>query len=142
MSVTTLINPVNYKRQYKGSMDSDQIFATAEEMDAYLSSPIRTAGMLVSCLAPERENFIYRLNNAETAWVGFPLSPTNPINITNVTNETSVIINHSLKKQPDVRIFNEDNEQIEGQVIVNSADPLNVVNIELNIPLTGYIVIS
>ncbi|MCH8567625.1 MAG: hypothetical protein LAT67_05150 [Balneolales bacterium] len=56
--------PLQLKRQYAGSIDPDLVFPTEAAMNAYLSSPRRYAGQIVSC--PELENaFILNANRDE-----------------------------------------------------------------------------
>ena len=59
--------PLQYKRQYNAPLDVDMRFDTLIELNSYLSSARRYAGMLVTCL--EAEGKVFVLNNAEDAWV-------------------------------------------------------------------------
>ena len=137
-----MIFPEDFKRQYASSLDPDVVFATKELLDAYITAPNRYPGQIVSCLAAECENFIYRMNNAATAWIPIAVSPTSPTVVVNLNAETTKAITHGLNKQPLVRIYDADNEEIIGQITLNAADMLNTLTVDFNIPLTGYIIIS
>lgn len=56
-----------FKRLFAGSLDVDDVFPTYQEMQDYLLSGNRYAGMKVACL--EREGTIFILNNAKDQWV-------------------------------------------------------------------------
>ena len=62
-----LIFPLQYKRQYAGPLDADSTFATLEELNAYLASPLRYAGQIATCNESEGQLFV--LNNARDAWL-------------------------------------------------------------------------
>lgn len=62
-----MIFPLQFTRQYKGPMDTDVLFETNTELQAYLSNDLRYGGMLVTC--KEHEGKLFILNNAETAWI-------------------------------------------------------------------------
>lgn len=65
MAALTLF-PLQYKRQDSVPVDIDMVFATTAERTAYLTSPRRYAGMLVSDLEEEKA---YLLNTARDAWI-------------------------------------------------------------------------
>lgn len=65
MAALTLF-PLQYKRQDSVPVDIDMVFATTAERIAYLTSPRRYAGMLVSDTQEEKA---YLLNTARSAWV-------------------------------------------------------------------------
>jgi hypothetical protein len=60
--------PVQYVRQFSAAMDVDLVFGTTDLMQAYLSSPRRYAGMVVSNL--DDANYgVYQLNKTKDAWI-------------------------------------------------------------------------
>lgn len=65
--MTELLFPLQFKRQYSGPLDPDLVFATTAALNAYLTNPLRYAGMQVTCLEEEGKSFI--LNNARDAWI-------------------------------------------------------------------------
>lgn len=62
-----IIFPLQFKRQYSGSLDPDLVFDTISDKNDYLSSPRRYAGQIVSCLEEEGRAFI--LNNSLDEWI-------------------------------------------------------------------------
>jgi hypothetical protein len=65
MSVQLIQMPVRFVRQYAGSLDYDEYFATTSARNAYLISPRRWAGMEV---ADGQTGKRYILNAAKDAW--------------------------------------------------------------------------
>ena len=59
--------PLSFKRQYSGSLDPDLTFETIVDRDAYLTNPLRYAGMITTCL--ELEGKVFILNNAMDEWL-------------------------------------------------------------------------
>jgi hypothetical protein len=59
--------PLSFKRQFAGPLEADTVFATQAELDGFLSSPLRYAGQVVTCL--ETEGVAYVLSNDLSAWV-------------------------------------------------------------------------
>lgn len=59
--------PLKFKRQYAGALDVDAVFATDEDLQAYLNSPLRYAGQMVTCL--EHEGKLFILNNDLDTWL-------------------------------------------------------------------------
>jgi hypothetical protein len=72
MAALTLF-PLQFKRQDSVAIDIDQIFATTAERTAYLTSPRRYAGMVVTDLELEQ---VFFLNTARDAWI--PIEGTGP----------------------------------------------------------------
>jgi hypothetical protein len=66
--MSELLFPLQFKRQYGGPLDPDVVFPTLASMNAYLSSPLRYPGMVVTCL--QREGELFTLNAAGNAWMG------------------------------------------------------------------------
>ena len=67
--MTKIQFPLQFKRQYSGDLDPDKVFETEEELNLYLTDPVRYAGQIVTCL--EREGELFILNNSESAWISF-----------------------------------------------------------------------
>lgn len=65
MAALTLF-PLQFKRQDSVPVDIDQVFSTTTDRVAYLTSPRRYAGMIVS---DTEQNVCYFLNSAKTAWL-------------------------------------------------------------------------
>lgn len=65
--MSELLFPLQFKRQYSGPLDPDLVFGTTAALNAYLSSPLRYPGMVVTCL--EQEGSVFVLNALANAWV-------------------------------------------------------------------------
>lgn len=83
-----LLFPLQFKRQYSGSLDPDMVFATSAAMTTYLSDPIRYAGQIVSCL---QTSAVYVLNGSMTAWTALG-SGSGSTNISSLTGATQGLI--------------------------------------------------
>lgn len=59
--------PLQSVRQYAGPLDVDAVFNSATELNAFLTSPRRYAGMIASIKTPVAKAYI--LNAAMDAWV-------------------------------------------------------------------------
>ena len=58
--------PLPFKRQFAGPLDQDAVFQTTAAMNAYLTSPLRYAGMVVTCV--EEPDKVFILNPTRDAW--------------------------------------------------------------------------
>lgn len=58
--------PLPFKRQFSGPLDQDNTFQTTAEMAAYLTSALRYAGQIVTCV--EQPTKIFVMNPGRTAW--------------------------------------------------------------------------
>ena len=65
-SVPKMDFPLGFSRQFAWSLDVDSVFSTRVEMDAYLSSNLRYAGQMVSCV---EQNKCYVLSSALDQWL-------------------------------------------------------------------------
>ena len=63
--------PLQFKRQYAGSLDVDEVFKTRLEMEEYLNDPVRYPGQVVTCL--EEEGSIFILNKDRDKWISSKL---------------------------------------------------------------------
>lgn len=88
--------PLQFTRQYSGSLDVDSVFQTETDLNNYLTSPRRYAGQVATCL--EREGEVFILNNTKDAWLtvsgsgggGIILSQQGTINCNTVDNVYTV----------------------------------------------------
>lgn len=62
-----LLFPLQFKRQYSGSLDPDLHFISGSTMDAYKSSPLAYPGMIVSC--EEFDGKVFVLSNDKSTWM-------------------------------------------------------------------------
>jgi len=60
--------PFEFNRIYKGPATADEVFTSTAALDAYLTSPVRYAGMIVS-LNEGGDVTNYTLNSSEDAWI-------------------------------------------------------------------------
>ena len=81
--------PLQFKRQYSGPLDPDLTFTTTADLTGYLSSPLRYAGQIVTCLDQEGELLI--LNNAMDAWL--PVSGTSDVSASSVSYDNTLAPN-------------------------------------------------
>jgi hypothetical protein len=65
--MANLLFPLSLKRQYSGSLDPDLTFSTTVELNAYLSSPLRYAGQIVTC--QEQESSLFVISNDTNSWI-------------------------------------------------------------------------
>lgn len=117
--------PLQLKRQFARPIDPDSVFQTNADMQAYLSDPLRYAGMVVSCL--ESEGAIFILNNARNQW----LNTTDPgIKIIMVGGDSGYIEanEHGLGSNIQVDFF-----------FYNESNTLSPINIYYEILSTGRI---
>lgn len=61
--------PLQFRRQYAAAIDDGATFETAQQMDDYLTNPLRYKGQVVTC--EEEEGKIFIMNNARDAWIEF-----------------------------------------------------------------------
>jgi hypothetical protein len=66
MPTPTVSLPINFVRQYAGPLDIDSVFTSTAARLAYLTSPRRYAGMIVS---DTEDGNGYMLNSAGDAWI-------------------------------------------------------------------------
>ena len=75
--------PLQFRRQYAGPMDEDEVFSTSAARLAYLNSPRRFAGQIVG---DAEVGLAFILNAAMNAWVAIgssgPTGPTGPTGAT------------------------------------------------------------
>ena len=62
-----MLFPLQIKKQYAASIDSDYAFDTYVDLDNFKSDPIAYSGMLA--YAKDRDGKLFILNNAKTAWI-------------------------------------------------------------------------
>jgi hypothetical protein len=87
--MSSLLFPLQFKRQYSGPLDVDTVFETTSALNTYLTSALRYAGQVVTCL--EQEGFIFILDNTKTSWISLRLEKSVQ-NIT-ITNNTTTNVN-------------------------------------------------
>lgn len=64
-----LIFPLQFKRQYAGSLDVDMVFTSTTSLNSYITSPLRFPGQIATNL--EDEGAIYIMSNDLTKWIKF-----------------------------------------------------------------------
>ena len=62
-----MLFPLQIKKQYAASIDSDYAFDTYVDLDNFKSDPIAYSGMLA--YAKDRDGKLFILNNAKTSWI-------------------------------------------------------------------------
>lgn len=127
-----LIFPLQFKRQFAGPIDGDSVFDTEVNMTAYLESPLRYPGQIVSCL--DKPESIFKLNTDGTAWKEFNAAP--PYTEFIFESQSEVTIEHNFGKYPSITIL-VNNEVVEGKIV--HTDKNNLV-VTFNQPLSGIIV--
>lgn len=89
-----------FKRLYAGSLDADYSFETKLEMDGFLTSPLKYAGMQAYC---KQTNTIYYLNKTMDRWI--PLGSSSNTTFTDsiiVTNPVGLLTEGTDLKGLDV----------------------------------------
>lgn len=61
--------PLQFKRQYAGSLDPDLTFSSTTALNSYLTSPLRFPGQIVT--NQDDEGAIYIMSNDVTKWIKF-----------------------------------------------------------------------
>jgi len=64
--MTSLLFPLQFKRQYSGPLDADNVFTLTSDRVAYLSNPLRYAGQVVF---DTQDTTLYYLNSALDTWI-------------------------------------------------------------------------
>ncbi len=121
--------PLKFKRQFAGSLDADMVFDTFDLMQAYLSSPRRYAGQLVTCR--EKEGFLFVLNQERDEWLQFE---GDKFFVAFVNHAKEITINHNLNKRPAVTVLNQVDKDVEGgETIVEESMVLcDVIYVDAN----------
>jgi hypothetical protein len=119
--------PLQFKRQYSGPLDADLVFDTIVNKNTYLSSPLRYAGQICSCV--EENGKIFILNNTLDEWVEIntTIIGQNGIQVTSTNYNTwtiSITGNNSLSTLSDVIITNPTSGQ---SLIYNGTNWINQV---------------
>ena len=65
--MTSLLFPLQLKRQYAGPLDSDNLFVSLEAMEMFKTSPLIYHGMIATCDELVGQIFVY--NQIENKWV-------------------------------------------------------------------------
>lgn len=121
------------KRGFKKPIVEDEVFNTLADLEAYLTSELRYAGMIVSCVETEKS---YKLNATEDEWVELGSGSGGGLNPIKVITQNS----HGLVKG-DVCYFNgtsyvksqgdsPDNAEVDGIVVeVTSVNEFKIVSV-------------
>jgi hypothetical protein len=82
MAIQQLPFPLQYIRQFAGSLDRDSIFASTDARINYLSNPIRYGGQVVVDLELEE---VFYLNAAKTEWL--PITGSNAVSFDDIVED-------------------------------------------------------
>jgi len=64
--MATLLFPLQFKRQYSGPLDADNVFTLTTDRTTYLTNPLRYAGQIVF---DTQDTTLYYLNSSLDTWI-------------------------------------------------------------------------